>query len=68
MAKTKIKARITATVDVFVDNWSGGSCDMDALFEQVRKEGRHKLESLLKDSGTVVGDPTVRFVVVEEDR
>lgn len=68
MAKTKIKARITATVDIFVDNWSGGNCDVDALFEQVRKEGRHKLEYLLKDSGTIVGEPNVKFVVVEEDR
>lgn len=68
MAKTKIKARIKATVDIFVDTWNGGSVDMDQLFNQVRREGRNKLEFLLKNAGSIVGEPTVQFVVVEEDQ
>lgn len=68
MAKTTLKARITATVDLYVGCWGGGQTDIDKLFEQVRREGREKLNALLKDAGTIVGEPTVKFVVVEEDR
>ena len=68
MAKTKIKARIQATVDIYVDSWAGGPCDMDKMLDQVRKEGKQKLQRMLGEKGAVVGEPNVQLIVIEEER
>lgn len=67
MAKTKIKVRVKATVEIDVGVWEGGSCDLDKMFDQVRKEGKQKLQKMLGEKGAVVGEPNVQLIVIEEE-
>jgi hypothetical protein len=68
MAKGQITARVQCTIEVPVGTWSGGVTDMDALTEQVRREGRQIVAKAASDlGGCIVGDPRVFFVVLSED-
>ena len=68
MAKGQIKARIQCTVDVGVGVWGGGMTDIDALAEQVRKEGLEIVAKMARENdGRVVGTPKVSFFVLNEE-
>lgn len=71
MAKGQIRARIQCTVDIPVGRWAGGQTDLDALADQVRKEGIRSVEKMLHEQhgsdAAIVGVPKVVFVVLQED-
>lgn len=68
MAKGQIKARVQCTIEIPVGVWGGGMTDLDALTEQVRREGREIVESMARSKqGCIVGTPKVLFVVLSED-
>lgn len=69
MANGQIKARIRCVVDVPVGVWGGsGSVDLDALAEQVRREGKEIVTRFSREAGgAVVGEPKVLFLLLEED-
>lgn len=68
MANGQIKARVQCTIEVPVGTWGGGMTDLDALTEQVRREGREIVAKAARDAnGCVVGTPRVFFVVLSED-
>ena len=68
MTKGSIKARITCCVEIEVGVWSGGMTDVGSLADQVRKEGKNKLQKILQENGgCVVGSPRVLFMVMMED-
>ena len=68
MTKTKVKARIKAAVEIDVGVWNAGPCDLDKMFDQVRREGKQKLQKMLGEKGAVVGEPNVQLIVIEEER
>ena len=68
MAKGQIRARVQCTIEVPVGVWGGGMTDIDALTEQVRREGREIVAKAAKGvNGCVVGTPRVFFVVLSEE-
>lgn len=67
VAKGQIKARVQCTIDVPVGVWAGGQTDMDALAEQVRREGANIVIRAMKAvSGVIIGEPKVVFIVFSE--
>jgi len=72
MATRQIKARMSCTIDIFVDTWGGnGNVDLDKLSEQVKREGLNKLQILIDQhqsiNAKIIKDsPKVQFIIVEE--
>lgn len=67
MAKGQIKARVRCTIEVPVGTWGGGTTDLDALTEQVRREGAELVRRMVHEKqGAVIGQPKVSFVVLSE--
>lgn len=64
-----IKAKIQCTVEMEVGTWGGGkSVDIDALTEQVCREGVNQVVKLMHENrDRVVGTPKVIFVLLGED-
>lgn len=69
MANGQIKARVRCTIEAPVGTWGGGMTDVDALVEQVRREGKDIVERLAASAGgRMIGEPEVVLVVLEEVR
>lgn len=68
MAAGQIRARVQCTVDIPVGVWGGGNTDLDALAEQVRREGLEKVRKMIQaGQGRVVGEPRVTFIILTEE-
>ena len=68
MASGQIKARVRCTIEVPVGTWGGGQTDMDALTDQVRREGAEIVRKLAEQvRGVVIGHPKVFFIVLNEE-
>ena len=68
MAKGQIKARVQCTVEIPVGLWGGGTTDLDALTEQVRREGFEIVQKMAhQHQGHVIGQPKVLFYVMSEE-
>jgi len=65
-----IRARFQCLVEVDVGKWGGGkSVDMDALTEQVNREGRQIIaEALRAKNAKLLGGDKAVFIVLEESK
>jgi hypothetical protein len=71
--KGTIIAHIKCVVEIHVGNWGGGNTDLEKLAEQVKREGKNKLQRLLSgkaleepQGGKIIGEPQVIFILLEE--
>ena len=70
MAKGQIKARVQCTIEIQVGVWGGGTTDLDALTEQVRREGEQIVRNMVTNNGggLIIGTPRVFFIVLSEEK
>ena len=74
--KVTVRAVVTCTVEVTVDDSWGGDCPMSQVSKQARVSAERRLKLVgsaaagFKDDQKVrfVGEPTVKAIIVEEDR
>jgi hypothetical protein len=68
VAKGQLKARVQCTIEIPVGVWGSGTTDLDALTEQVRKEGFELVQKMAREQkGFVIGHPKVLFYVMSEE-
>jgi hypothetical protein len=68
VAKGQLKARVQCTIEIPVGVWGGGTTDLDAVTEQVRKEGHEIVQKMAREqNGYVIGQPKVLFYVMSEE-
>jgi hypothetical protein len=64
MNDISVNAVATMTVEIPMDSWPSSS-SFDSLIEQVTKEAKLKLQSILHGhGGKVLSEPAIKFVVV----